>query len=145
MVVKTAFSQYDFERILSQYDLGTYSGSKAVKRRTVKTNYIVQTTQGKYVLRYYENRSRESVLFEIDSERAPRFPEARFFGLTLKRAGLYARVEERADAMIEAGLIEPIVFVGNLDSIRTFADVRDIVRNVMRALLFMWGLGIGCL
>ena len=49
-----------------------------------------------------------SVLFEIDSERAPRFPEARFFGLTLKRAELYARVEERADAMIEAGLIDEV-------------------------------------
>lgn len=31
-------------------------------------------------------------------------------------------------AMIEAGLMEPIVKVGNLDSLRTFADVRDAVR-----------------
>jgi len=31
-------------------------------------------------------------------------------------------------AMIESGLIEPIVKVGNLDSLRTFADVRDAVR-----------------
>jgi len=31
-------------------------------------------------------------------------------------------------AMIEAGLIEPIVKTGNLDSLRTFADVRDAVR-----------------
>lgn len=31
-------------------------------------------------------------------------------------------------AMIEAGLIEPVVQVGNLDSLRTFADVRDAVR-----------------
>lgn len=31
-------------------------------------------------------------------------------------------------AMIEAGLIEPVVKVGNLDSLRTFADVRDAVR-----------------
>lgn len=31
-------------------------------------------------------------------------------------------------AMIEAGLIEPIVKVGNLDSLRTYADVRDAVR-----------------
>lgn len=30
-------------------------------------------------------------------------------------------------AMIEAGLIEPIIKVGNLDSLRTFADVRDAV------------------
>ena len=31
-------------------------------------------------------------------------------------------------AMIEAGLIPPVVKVGNLDSLRTFADVRDAVR-----------------
>ena len=49
-----------------------------------------------------------SVLFEIDSKRAPRFPGARFFGLTLKRQALYARVEERVDAMMAAGLIEEV-------------------------------------
>ena len=31
-------------------------------------------------------------------------------------------------AMIEAGLIEPVIKVGNLDSLRTYADVRDAVR-----------------
>ena len=31
-------------------------------------------------------------------------------------------------AMIEAGLVEPKLYVGNLDSIRTWADVRDAVR-----------------
>ena len=31
-------------------------------------------------------------------------------------------------AMIEAGIIEPIIKVGNLDSLRTWADVRDAVR-----------------
>jgi len=31
-------------------------------------------------------------------------------------------------AMIEAGLIDPIVMTGNLDSLRTWADVRDAVR-----------------
>ena len=31
-------------------------------------------------------------------------------------------------AMIEAGLLPPLVKVGNLDSLRTFADVRDAVR-----------------
>ncbi len=49
-----------------------------------------------------------SALFEMDSERAPRFPDARFFGLALKRPALYARIEERADAMIEAGLVEEV-------------------------------------
>ena len=31
-------------------------------------------------------------------------------------------------AMIEEGLIEPVIKVGNLDSLRTYADVRDAVR-----------------
>ncbi len=31
-------------------------------------------------------------------------------------------------AMIEAGLVEPVVKVGNLESLRTYADVRDAVR-----------------
>ena len=31
-------------------------------------------------------------------------------------------------AMIEQGLIEPVIKVGNLDSLRTYADVRDAVR-----------------
>jgi len=31
-------------------------------------------------------------------------------------------------AMIEAGILDPIVKVGNLDSLRTYADVRDAVR-----------------
>lgn len=31
-------------------------------------------------------------------------------------------------AMIEVGLQEPVIYVGNLDSLRTYADVRDAVR-----------------
>src|SRR6202012_559337 len=31
-------------------------------------------------------------------------------------------------AMIEAGLIPPVIYHGNLDSLRTIADVRDAVR-----------------
>ena len=31
-------------------------------------------------------------------------------------------------AMIEAGLVEPVVKVGNLNSLRTYADVRDAVK-----------------
>ena len=65
MAVKTTFSQQDFTHILSQYELGTYTHSVPVTRGTVQTNYLFHTTQGKFVLRYYENRSKESVLFEV--------------------------------------------------------------------------------
>lgn len=64
MAVKTPFSQHDFVNMLSQYDLGAYNQSKPVLGGTVQTNFFIQTTQGKFVLRIYENRSKESVLFE---------------------------------------------------------------------------------
>jgi homoserine kinase len=66
MAVKTPFSQDDFVSILSQYDLGKFTQSEAVRHGTVQTNFFIQTTQGKFVFRYYENRSRESVLFESE-------------------------------------------------------------------------------
>ena len=66
MTVKTAFTPNDFLAILSQYDLGAYARSEAFQQGTVQTNYFLQTTRGKFVFRYYETRSRESVLFECD-------------------------------------------------------------------------------
>jgi Ser/Thr protein kinase RdoA (MazF antagonist) len=66
MVVKTVFTPDDFVAILSQYDLGAYVGSDALQQGTVQTNYCLRTTQGKFVFRYYETRSRDSVLFESD-------------------------------------------------------------------------------
>jgi homoserine kinase len=64
MAVKTQFSKQEFNQILSQYELGTFNHSSPVTQGTVQTNYFLHTTQGKFVFRYYENRSTESVLFE---------------------------------------------------------------------------------
>ncbi|MBL7113286.1 MAG: homoserine kinase [Bacteroidales bacterium] len=66
MAVKTLFNNNDFVDILSVYDLGTYNISEAIQQGTVQTNYLISTTKGKYVLRYYENRTFESVMFESD-------------------------------------------------------------------------------
>ena len=66
MAIKTQFSEADFVKILSQYDLGTFTRAAPVAQGTVQTNYFIYTTQGKFVFRYYENRSRESALFECD-------------------------------------------------------------------------------
>jgi len=66
VAVKTQFTHDDFKSILAQYDVGAYTDSQAIQQGTVQTNYIVGTTQGKFVLRYYEVRSKESVLFESD-------------------------------------------------------------------------------
>ncbi len=64
MAIKTAFSQHDFNQILSQYELGTYTHSEPISQGTVQTNYFLHTSKEKFVFRYYENRSKESVLFE---------------------------------------------------------------------------------
>jgi Ser/Thr protein kinase RdoA (MazF antagonist) len=66
MAVKTPLTHNDFENILSQYTLGTFIQSEPIQQGTVQTNFFIQTTQGKFVLRYYETRSQESVLFESD-------------------------------------------------------------------------------
>jgi len=49
-----------------------------------------------------------SVIFANDSKRVRRYPQARLFGLSLERDELYARIEERVDAMIEAGLVKEV-------------------------------------
>lgn len=64
MAIKTKFSKSDFIKILSDYDLGEYKGSKPFTTGAVQTNFLLQTTKGKFVFRYYENRSKNSVLFE---------------------------------------------------------------------------------
>lgn len=66
MAVKTKFSKNDFIKILSDYDLGEYKNSKPFTAGAVQTNFLLQTTKGKFVFRYYENRSQNSVLFESD-------------------------------------------------------------------------------
>lgn len=66
MVIKTTFSQGAFTKILSRYDLGDLLQIEPITQGTVQTNYLLHTTHGKYVFRCYENRARESVLFECD-------------------------------------------------------------------------------
>jgi len=66
MAVKTHFSALDFGELLSQYNLGTLTNAEPIIQGTVQTNYWIETTLGKYVFRYYENRARESVLFESE-------------------------------------------------------------------------------
>ncbi len=64
MAVKTKFSKNELIEILSNYNLGEYKESKPIVEGTVQTNYLLKTTKGKFVFRYYENRSKKSVLFE---------------------------------------------------------------------------------
>jgi homoserine kinase len=66
MAVKTEFSEHEIMGILAEYDLGALLHSRPIGEGTVQTNYFLQTSKGRYVFRYYENRSRESVLFESE-------------------------------------------------------------------------------
>lgn len=66
MAVKTKFSKTDFIKILSDYDLGEHKSSRPFTAGAVQTNFLLQTIKGKFVFRYYENRSKNSVLFESD-------------------------------------------------------------------------------
>ncbi len=65
MAVKTAFSREDFSKILSNYHLGEYRSSKYFTHGWVQTTILLMTTGGKFVLRYYENRTERHVLFEV--------------------------------------------------------------------------------
>lgn len=66
MAVKTPFTPADFANILAQYELGSFTQAKPIQHGTVQTNFFITTTQGKFVFRYYENRSQEAVRFESD-------------------------------------------------------------------------------
>jgi len=65
MSVKTTISEKDFPEILSTYRLGEYKSFKTFANGAGQTTLLAETTKGKYVLRYYENRSEKHVQFEI--------------------------------------------------------------------------------
>jgi len=66
MAVKTPFSKDELVNLLDEYDLGDYEDHKPFDRGGDQTNYLVETTKGKYVFRYYEKRSMDYVLFEME-------------------------------------------------------------------------------
>jgi homoserine kinase type II len=66
MTVKTKFTDNILKKILKCYKIGTLKNSKEFKAGSVQTNILLNTSKGKYVLRYYENRNKKRVDFEID-------------------------------------------------------------------------------
>jgi homoserine kinase type II len=66
VAVKTNLLTSDFEEILSNYNIGKLLYSNPITKGSVQTNFFIMTTEAKLVFRYYENRSKESVSFEID-------------------------------------------------------------------------------
>ncbi|MDF2962105.1 MAG: homoserine kinase [Paenibacillus sp.] len=66
MAVKTVFSDHELNQILTNYNIGKYIDSIPFEGGTVQTNIRIQTTMGQFVFRYYENRTKNSVLFETN-------------------------------------------------------------------------------
>jgi len=66
MATKTIFSKEIIKDLLLPYDKGRLVRFKAIPQGTTQTNYLVVTSTGKFILRYYENRSSYSVLFESE-------------------------------------------------------------------------------
>ncbi len=65
MTLKTNISEKDFLEILSHYDLGEYKGYREFANGATQTTVLLFTSKGKYVLRYYENRTEKHVHFEV--------------------------------------------------------------------------------
>lgn len=65
MPVKTTISEEDFKQILLDYDLGSYIGFRTFANGAGQTTVLLETTKGKTVLRYYENRPEKHVTFEV--------------------------------------------------------------------------------
>jgi Ser/Thr protein kinase RdoA (MazF antagonist) len=66
MAVKTVFTEDEFVALLAHYDLGDFREAKPLAAGTVQTNWLIITTQGRFIYKYYENRSSESVRFEAN-------------------------------------------------------------------------------
>lgn len=65
MAVKTTISETDLPKILASYDLGEYQSFKTFANGAGQTTLLLETSKGKFVLRYYENRPQKHVLFEV--------------------------------------------------------------------------------
>ena len=66
MAVKTKIERKTLEEILTKYDIGTYTEHHPISTGNVQTNLILTTSKSKYIFRYYENRSKGSVIFECN-------------------------------------------------------------------------------
>jgi homoserine kinase type II len=66
MAVKTTFSNETIQNILRSYTLGDLIKAEPIAEGTVQTNYKIITTKTTVVLRCYENKPIESVLFEME-------------------------------------------------------------------------------
>lgn len=65
MSAKQTIFENDLPAILTPYDLGDYRGFKTFANGAGQTTLLLETSKGKFVLRYYENRTDAHVDFEV--------------------------------------------------------------------------------
>jgi len=58
--------QADIQQILTNYDIGDLQSSKQLTSGQVQQCYFIKTSQGKFVVKLYANRSWDSVTFESE-------------------------------------------------------------------------------
>lgn len=66
MACHTKFTKEELAKILIEYNLGDLVDFKPFKAGYVQTNILLKTKNGKCVLRYYENRTKDYVVYEAD-------------------------------------------------------------------------------
>ncbi|MBT4804538.1 homoserine kinase [Candidatus Woesearchaeota archaeon] len=66
MIAKTKFSKEELNKIISGYNLGQLKSFRPFETGAVQTNILLKTSKGKFVLRYYGQRTKKYVLFEVN-------------------------------------------------------------------------------
>lgn len=66
MEIAKLLNEVDIIEIISQYDIGTYVSMREFTTGTVQQNIQVETTQGKYFLKYYKSRTPEYAAVESE-------------------------------------------------------------------------------
>ncbi len=64
-MILTKLEKKDFEKILSNYDLGNYISNKHVPIALQNTVYFITTTKGKYVMKIFESETLNYIKFQI--------------------------------------------------------------------------------
>ena len=62
MAVHTVLSANDIKKILSNYEIGRFKKYSGIKEGIENTNYLVETTQNKFILTIYEERIRNELI-----------------------------------------------------------------------------------
>jgi Ser/Thr protein kinase RdoA (MazF antagonist) len=63
---KNKLSIEDIKEIVSKYDIGEYKKHSFFTEGSVQINICIETSEGKYALKYYRNRNYEEVSLEVE-------------------------------------------------------------------------------